>query len=79
MAQLACVACHKVAGQGGEIGPDLSSIGASRDRDYLRRAILDPAADVAEGYPPGIMPPNYGDQLYATELEMLVDYLAESK
>ena len=79
MAQLACVACHKVAGQGGEIGPDLSGIGASRDRDYLRRAILDPAADVAEGYPPGIMPPNYGDQLYATELEMLINYLAESK
>jgi cytochrome c551/c552 len=79
MGQLACVACHKVAGQGGEIGPDLSSIGAGRDREYLRRAILDPAADVAEGYPAGIMPPNYGDQLYATELEMLVDYLAESK
>jgi cytochrome c551/c552 len=79
MAQLACVACHKVAGQGGEIGPDLNSIGASRDREYLRRAILDPAADVAEGYPPGIMPPNYGEQLYAMELEMLVDYLAESK
>ncbi len=79
MAQLACVACHKVAGQGGEIGPDLSSIGASRDKEYLRRAILDPAADVAEGYPPGVMPPNYGDQLYASELEMLVDYLAELK
>jgi mono/diheme cytochrome c family protein len=79
MAKLACVACHKVAGQGGEIGPDLSSIGARKDREYLRRAILNPAADVAEGYPPGIMPPNYGDQLYASELEMLVDYLAESK
>jgi cytochrome c551/c552 len=79
LGQLACVACHKVAGQGGEIGPDLSSIGASRDREYLRRAILAPAAEVAEGYPPGVMPPNYGDQLYASELEMLVDYLAESK
>jgi cytochrome c5 len=79
MAQLACIACHKVAGQGGVVGPDLSGIGATRDREYLRRAILDPAADVPEGFPPGVMPPNYGDQLYATELEMLVDYLAESK
>ena len=79
MAQLTCLACHKVAGQGGEIGPDLSNIGASKDREYLRRAILDPGADVAEGYPPGIMPPKYGEQLYAIELEMLVDYLAESK
>lgn len=79
MAQLACVACHKIAGQGGELGPDLTTIGAIRDREYLRRSILDPGADVAEGYPPGIMPPNYGDQLYATELEMLVDHLADSK
>jgi putative heme-binding domain-containing protein len=79
MAVLACAACHKVAGQGGEIGPDLAGIGARRDREYLRRAILNPAADVAEGFPPGIMPPNYGEQLYASELEMLVDYLAESK
>lgn len=79
MAALACIACHKVAGQGGVVGPDLTTIGAARDREYLRRSILDPAADIPEGFPPGVMPPNYGDQLYATELEMLVDYLAQSK
>ena len=76
MAALACTACHKVAGQGGELGPDLSRIGATRDADYLRRAILDPGAEVPEGFPPGIMPPTYGEQLYAGELEMLVGYLA---
>ncbi len=78
MAKLACVACHKLGGQGGELGPDLSHIGASRDEQYLRRAILDPAAEITEGYPP-IMPPNYGEQLYASELEMLVKYLAGLK
>ncbi len=79
MAQFACIACHKVAGQGGVIGPDLSQIGATRDSEYLRRAILDPNAEVAEGFAPGMMPPNYGEQLYAKELEMLVSYLAGLK
>ncbi|HEC16156.1 MAG TPA: c-type cytochrome [Sedimenticola sp.] len=78
IAKLACGACHKFAGVGGELGPDLSTIGGSKDKDYLRRAIVDPAADMAEGYPP-IMPPDFGVKLYASELEMLVDYLSGLK
>ncbi|MFQ5993306.1 MAG: c-type cytochrome, partial [Nitrospiraceae bacterium] len=79
MAQFACTACHKVGEQGGQLGPDLTQIGAKRDKEYIRRAILDPNADVAEGFAPGLMPANYGDQLYAKELEMLVGYLAGLK
>jgi len=79
VAALGCTACHAIAGAGGAIGPDLSDIGARRDRDYIRRAILDPNAEVAEGFPPGMMPPTYGEQLYARELEMLVEYLASAQ
>ena len=32
-----------------------------------------------EGYEPDMMPPDYGEQLYAGELEMLVRYLVELK
>ncbi len=78
VANYGCGACHKIAGQSGAVGPDLSNIGTSRDSEYLRRAILDPNVDVAEGYPPNLMPANYGAQLYAQELEMLVAYMAES-
>jgi mono/diheme cytochrome c family protein len=78
MAGLGCIACHKVAGAGGEVGPDISHIGADKDREYLRRSILQPSVDVAEGYPP-IMPATFGEQLYANELEMLLDYLAGLK
>ncbi|MDP6350852.1 MAG: c-type cytochrome [Alphaproteobacteria bacterium] len=74
--EFVCGACHKVAGAEGEIGPDLTGIGAKRDRAYLRRAILDPNADIPEGFEPDMMPPDYGTQLYASELEMLVEYLA---
>ena len=76
---LGCGACHKIAGQAGIIGPDLTRVGSQRDREYLRRSILDPNADVAEGFAPGLMPPIYGEQLYASELEMLVDYMAGLK
>ena len=78
VARYGCGACHKIAGQSGAVGPDLSSIGASRDSDYLRRAILDPNAEVAEGYPPNLMPATYGGQFYAQELELLVAYMNAS-
>ena len=79
IAEFACGGCHKVAGEEGELGPDLSAIGGKRDKDYLRRAILDPNAEIAEGFEPELMPLDYGEQLYAVELEMLVNYLADLK
>jgi cbb3-type cytochrome oxidase cytochrome c subunit len=75
VAQLGCGVCHKIGGFEGAIGPDLSQIGMTRDIDFLRRAILNPNADITEGFAP-MMPPVYGDQLYASELEMLVEYMA---
>lgn len=78
LAQFTCTACHKVAGQGGVLGPDLSHIGSKKDAAYIRRAILDPNAEIAKGFQP-MMPPTYGDQLYAQELELLVNYLAGMK
>jgi mono/diheme cytochrome c family protein len=79
IAELACGGCHKIAGEEGELGPDLTTIGALRDRDYLRRSLLDPNAEIAEGFDREMMPEDYGEQMYATELEMLVDYLASLK
>lgn len=75
---LGCGVCHTVGEFQGEIGPNLSRIGRSRDREHLRKAILDPNADITEGYAP-MMPPIYGDQLYASELEILVDYMSSLK
>lgn len=78
--QLGCTACHTIGPMaGGPVGPDLSKVGAKRDAAYLRRAILDPNADLAKGFPPNLMPPIYGEQIYAKELEMLVAYLAALK
>ncbi len=45
-----CSSCHKVHGQGGESGPDLSQIGGKFDRTHLIESILDPSAEVLQGY-----------------------------
>ncbi len=44
-----CSSCH-VRGRGGMVGPDLSTVGASRTLAELRSDLLDPGADIAEGY-----------------------------
>jgi mono/diheme cytochrome c family protein len=73
-----CAACHQLDGEGGPIGPALDDLGATRDREYIRRAILDPGADIAEGYEQvgGVMPATFGGSLTAAQLEALVDMLA---
>ena len=74
-----CGACHKVGEAEGEIGPDLSKIGANRDRAHMRRSILDPNAEIAKGFEKDQMPADYGTTMYVKELEMLLDYLAKQK
>lgn len=37
-----CSGCHRVSGEGGRSGPDLSNIGGSRSLGHLRTAILSP-------------------------------------
>lgn len=46
----ACGACHRVAGRGEKIGPDLSKIGEVRNRRDLVEAVMFPNASLARGY-----------------------------
>ncbi|HVJ30963.1 MAG TPA: c-type cytochrome [Gammaproteobacteria bacterium] len=45
-----CAGCHQVRGFGGALGPDLTSIGATRSRAALTTALRDPSASVALGF-----------------------------
>jgi putative heme-binding domain-containing protein len=45
-----CATCHKVHGQGGDVGPDLSQVGGKLDRTHLIESILDPSAEIPQGY-----------------------------
>ena len=61
--EVSCVRCHKVDGQGGEVGPDLSSVGLARKRDYLLESMVVPNKDIAEGFAQQIIVTADGDQL----------------
>jgi PQQ-dependent dehydrogenase (methanol/ethanol family) len=45
-----CANCHTIRGRGGFPGPDLSNIGRVRSFRQLRVSLLDPDAQIAEGY-----------------------------
>jgi putative heme-binding domain-containing protein len=45
-----CLKCHAIAGAGGLVGPDLVSIGASAQVDYLIESLLQPNKAIKEGY-----------------------------
>jgi putative membrane-bound dehydrogenase-like protein len=47
---VACVRCHKVAGRGGDAGPELTTIGAQFARRELADSVLFPSKAVREGY-----------------------------
>ncbi|MCR4299832.1 MAG: c-type cytochrome [Gallionella sp.] len=79
IAKYGCGMCHTVAGQAGELGPNLTKIGATKSKDYIRQSILDPDAVIAKGFTGGMMPQTFGEEMKAKELEMLVNYLAGSK
>jgi quinoprotein glucose dehydrogenase len=49
-AEAACLRCHKVKGEGGDVGPDLVGLGQRMDRASILQSIIDPNAAIAPGY-----------------------------
>ena len=49
-AAASCRRCHKVEGEGSDVGPDLSGTGKQHPREYLLESILNPNAKIAKGF-----------------------------
>ena len=49
-AEVSCVRCHKINGEGGEVGPDLTGFASRKPRDYILESIVYPNKHLAEGY-----------------------------
>ena len=59
--ELSCVRCHKVDRAGGEVGPNLTIIGKTKDRRYLLEAIVIPDASIAKGYETAVIANDAGE------------------
>jgi cytochrome c oxidase subunit 2 len=78
-----CGGCHTFApaGTDAEIGPSLDDLAATAEaagvplEEFVRESIVDPDAEVADGYQSGVMPTTYEETLSQEELDALVAYL----
>ncbi len=77
--EFGCGVCHIIGENEGDVGPDLSKIGGKYDREGLRKAVIIPNADIADGFEADTMPADLGAQIYAQEMELLLDYLSGLK
>ncbi|BCR06059.1 c-type cytochrome [Desulfuromonas versatilis] len=85
LTRFGCIGCHSLDGSK-KVGPTFQGLfGSSRevlsagqkrtltaDEEYLKRSILEPAADIVEGFPPAM--PAYQGQISEFELEEIIEY-----
>ncbi len=85
-----CLGCHSLDGSA-SVGPSFQGIsgrqvtvvanGESRtvicDRDYLEKSILDPGAEIVEGYPAAM--PSFAGKIPEADLTGILDYLVSLK
>jgi cytochrome c oxidase subunit 2 len=75
-----CGTCHTLADAGTtqEVGPDLDKVLAGKSADFIRESIVNPNAEIAPGYQPGVMPEDFEQKLTAQQLDSLVEYLLDT-
>ena len=76
-ASAGCGGCHtfSAAGSTGATGPNLDEALNGKDTAFVRQSIVEPDAEVAQGYSAGVMPKTYEDQLSPKQLDDLVAFL----
>jgi mono/diheme cytochrome c family protein len=72
-----CGSCHTFApaGSSGTVGPNLDDVLAGQDAAPIRQSIVEPNAEIAQGFSSNVMPQTYGDQLTPKQLDDLVAFL----
>jgi mono/diheme cytochrome c family protein len=75
-----CGGCHAfaAAGTNATVGPNLGEVLKGKDAAFIRESIVEPNAEVAQGYPQGVMPGDYGQKLSAKQIADLVAFLSQS-
>lgn len=77
-----CGACHVLSALGsdavGQVGPNLDDVLPGQDPEMILESIVEPSAKISDGFQDGVMPGNYGEVISEEDLDLLVDYLAET-
>lgn len=75
-----CGGCHTLAAanSGGTTGPNLNEVLPGQTASMVEESIVDPNAQIAKGYPPNVMPQDFGTTLQPQEIEQLVEFLIAS-
>ena len=73
-----CSGCHtfEAAGSTGAVGPNLDEVLEGKDAEFVHQSIVEPNAEVAEGYNAGVMPSF--EQLSEDQVNDLVAFLTQS-
>ena len=72
-----CSGCHDLEDSEADVGPALNDLATRMSRGDVMEAILEPNTTIAEGFEPDGMPDDFGEQIHASELILIVDYLME--
>jgi len=85
-AEAQCAVCHRLGGEGGAVGPDLTGLGAKYSEVDLLRSLLEPSAVVSEQYQAALFTLKDGEtvagrvlQESAERIVVLVDPLTASQ
>jgi mono/diheme cytochrome c family protein len=75
-----CSSCHTLAAANatGAVGPNLDETLPGMPPDEIEQSIVDPNAQLAQGFGANIMPQTYEQDLTPQELSDLVDFLSSS-
>ena len=74
-ASASCLRCHVIEGTGGTAGPSLSDVARRLDDDALLQALLEPQAEIAEGYGEASAMPPMAKHLDPMQVRDVVAYL----
>ena len=76
-----CGTCHtfKAAGSDGDLGPNLDEVLSSEHGtpEHIYESIVNPDAEITEGFKAGVMPKTYGEELSDQQLADLVAFLRQ--
>jgi len=76
-AQNGCSGCHtfKPAKSTGTVGPDLDKVLPSMTAAQIKQSIVNPNAKITPGFPPNVMPQNFGQAITPQDLSTLIKFL----